>query len=325
MGNGQKLPQNISPLLQVSAVSAVVNWGTSPKAFVFRNYNHKPGALSRYSGASGCQMWQAVRASSAAPGYFQEFPLQSDIHQVNWRWCWWCDDVLFSQKLKKSRGFFFVVLPVGFRMEGSFWTTPVPWPSTRAVCCGPSSPSSACSPSARAATTTLRNLPPRRPASGPKSATSSAAPPTPKASTHSWTTCWPQTCTSASTRGWAPWSPWTRVGLRLWTSCRKTLRTTWRETGPKLPGCVWCWGQSAQPSAERRTGWVRRPGKWSRHGCEENGWAGATCLYERGSAAKRIRARGGKNILQDRFLFWCWIFVNTVKVKLRDVNVLLWL
>nr|XP_046252974.1 calcium-independent phospholipase A2-gamma-like isoform X2 [Scatophagus argus] len=66
---------------KVSAVSAVVNWGTSPKAFVFRNYNHKPGSLSRYAGASGCQMWQAVRASSAAPGYFQEFPLQSDIHQ----------------------------------------------------------------------------------------------------------------------------------------------------------------------------------------------------------------------------------------------------
>lgn len=67
---------------QVSAVSAVVNWGTSPKAFVFRNYNHKPGSLSRYAGSSAFQMWQAVRASSAAPGYFQEFPLQSDIHQV---------------------------------------------------------------------------------------------------------------------------------------------------------------------------------------------------------------------------------------------------
>ncbi|XP_029291760.1 calcium-independent phospholipase A2-gamma-like [Cottoperca gobio] len=66
---------------KVSAVSAVVNWGTSPKAFVFRNYNHKPGSLSRYAGGSACQMWQAVRASSAAPGYFQEFPLQSDIHQ----------------------------------------------------------------------------------------------------------------------------------------------------------------------------------------------------------------------------------------------------
>uniref|UniRef100_UPI003AAFD3B2 calcium-independent phospholipase A2-gamma-like n=1 Tax=Centroberyx gerrardi TaxID=166262 RepID=UPI003AAFD3B2 len=66
---------------KVSAVSAVVNWGNSPKAFVFRNYNHTPGSLSRYAGGSGYQMWQAVRASSAAPGYFQEFPLQSDIHQ----------------------------------------------------------------------------------------------------------------------------------------------------------------------------------------------------------------------------------------------------
>ncbi|XP_056241837.1 calcium-independent phospholipase A2-gamma-like [Seriola aureovittata] len=66
---------------KVSAVSAVVNWGTSPKAFVFRNYNHKPGSLSRYAGGSAYQMWQAVRASSAAPGYFQEFPLKSDIHQ----------------------------------------------------------------------------------------------------------------------------------------------------------------------------------------------------------------------------------------------------
>ncbi|KAM4736730.1 calcium-independent phospholipase A2-gamma-like, partial [Anableps anableps] len=66
---------------KVSAVSAVVNWGTGPKAFVFRNYNHKPGCLSRYAGGSGHMMWQAVRASSAAPGYFQEFPLQNDIHQ----------------------------------------------------------------------------------------------------------------------------------------------------------------------------------------------------------------------------------------------------
>lgn len=66
---------------KVSAVSAVVNWGISPKAFVFRNYNHTPGSLSRYAGGSGYQMWQAVRASSAAPGYFQEFTLQGDIHQ----------------------------------------------------------------------------------------------------------------------------------------------------------------------------------------------------------------------------------------------------
>ncbi|XP_051736239.1 calcium-independent phospholipase A2-gamma-like isoform X2 [Ctenopharyngodon idella] len=66
---------------KVSAVSAVVNWGKSPKAFIFRNYNHAPGRLSRYAGGSGYQLWQAVRASSAAPGYFQEFPLHGDIHQ----------------------------------------------------------------------------------------------------------------------------------------------------------------------------------------------------------------------------------------------------
>ncbi|XP_026055362.1 calcium-independent phospholipase A2-gamma-like isoform X2 [Carassius auratus] len=66
---------------KVSAVSAVVNWGKSPKAFIFRNYNHAPGRLSRYAGGSGYRLWQAVRASSAAPGYFQEFPLHGDIHQ----------------------------------------------------------------------------------------------------------------------------------------------------------------------------------------------------------------------------------------------------
>lgn len=66
---------------KVSAVSAVVNWGTSPKAFIFRNYNHAPGRLSRYPGGSSYKLWEAVRASSAAPGYFREFPLYSDIHQ----------------------------------------------------------------------------------------------------------------------------------------------------------------------------------------------------------------------------------------------------
>ncbi|XP_027875525.1 calcium-independent phospholipase A2-gamma-like isoform X1 [Xiphophorus couchianus] len=66
---------------KVAAISAVVNWGTGPKAFVFRNYSHKPGCPSRFSGGSSHKMWEAVRASSAAPGYFQEFLLQNDIHQ----------------------------------------------------------------------------------------------------------------------------------------------------------------------------------------------------------------------------------------------------
>nr|XP_023649392.1 renin isoform X2 [Paramormyrops kingsleyae] len=71
--------EKLSP--KVSAVSTVVNWGTGPKPFIFRNYNHNPSRISRYAGSSGYQLWQAVRASSAAPGYFQEFPLHNDIHQ----------------------------------------------------------------------------------------------------------------------------------------------------------------------------------------------------------------------------------------------------
>ncbi|XP_033904605.2 calcium-independent phospholipase A2-gamma-like isoform X1 [Acipenser ruthenus] len=66
---------------KVAAVSAVVNWGTSPKPFIFRNYTHAPGSVSRYAGGTGHRLWQAVRASSAAPGYFQEFRLHNDIHQ----------------------------------------------------------------------------------------------------------------------------------------------------------------------------------------------------------------------------------------------------
>lgn len=148
-----------------------------------------------------------------------------------------------------------------FRTEVSFWTILVPWPSTRAVSCGPTSPSSVYCPSAPDAMITQRGPLPRPPAWGPKSATSSAAPLTPRGSTRFWTICWLQTCTSASTRCWVPWFRWTRVGHRLWTSCRETPRTTWRETGPNLPGSVWCLGQSAQLLAELRTGWVRGPGK----------------------------------------------------------------
>uniref|UniRef100_A0A8C8GTA9 PNPLA domain-containing protein n=1 Tax=Oncorhynchus tshawytscha TaxID=74940 RepID=A0A8C8GTA9_ONCTS len=54
---------------KMAAVSTIVNRGTPLKAYVFRNYNLQPG------------LWQAVRASSAAPGYFQEFALGHDLHQ----------------------------------------------------------------------------------------------------------------------------------------------------------------------------------------------------------------------------------------------------
>ena len=70
-------------LLQVSAVSAIVNQGTPLKAYVFRNYNLMPGVRSHYLGGCQHQLWQALRASSAAPGYFQEFALGPDLHQVS--------------------------------------------------------------------------------------------------------------------------------------------------------------------------------------------------------------------------------------------------
>ena len=72
-------------LLQVSAVSAIVNQGTPLKAYVFRNYNLMPGVRSHYLGGCQHQLWQALRASSAAPGYFQEFALGPDLHQVSFR------------------------------------------------------------------------------------------------------------------------------------------------------------------------------------------------------------------------------------------------
>ncbi|NXP85779.1 PLPL8 phospholipase, partial [Passerina amoena] len=66
---------------KVAAVSTIVNRGTPLKAFVFRNYNHFPGIKSHYMGGCQYKLWQAIRASSAAPGYFQEYVLGSDLHQ----------------------------------------------------------------------------------------------------------------------------------------------------------------------------------------------------------------------------------------------------
>ncbi|KAL2093608.1 hypothetical protein ACEWY4_010920 [Coilia grayii] len=66
---------------KLAAVSTVVNRGTPLKAYVFRNYSMPPGVRSHYRGGCQHKLWQAVRASSAAPGYFQEFGLDGDLHQ----------------------------------------------------------------------------------------------------------------------------------------------------------------------------------------------------------------------------------------------------
>ncbi|XP_032825731.2 calcium-independent phospholipase A2-gamma [Petromyzon marinus] len=66
---------------KVVAVSTVVNVGSAPKPFVFRNYNHRVGMRSHYPGACSYRLWEAIRASSAAPGYFQEYKLNDYLHQ----------------------------------------------------------------------------------------------------------------------------------------------------------------------------------------------------------------------------------------------------
>ncbi|XP_061773013.1 calcium-independent phospholipase A2-gamma-like isoform X2 [Nerophis ophidion] len=76
------LPDNPCVDVQVAAVSTIVNRGTPLKAYVFRNYNLLPGVRSHYLGGCQHQLWQALRATSAAPGYFQEFLLGSDLHQA---------------------------------------------------------------------------------------------------------------------------------------------------------------------------------------------------------------------------------------------------
>lgn len=63
-------------------MSTIVNRGLPLKAYVFRNYRLMPGVRSHYLGDCKHKMWQGIRASSAAPGYFQEFVLGKDLHQV---------------------------------------------------------------------------------------------------------------------------------------------------------------------------------------------------------------------------------------------------
>lgn len=47
--------------------------------FLFRTYGHNPLIASTLDGTCKAEVWEAIRASSAAPGYFQEFVFRSAI------------------------------------------------------------------------------------------------------------------------------------------------------------------------------------------------------------------------------------------------------
>ena len=65
---------------KVACISSVVNHEVL-RPFVFRNYTLPFRIQSQYPGSFRYRMWEAARASSAAPGYFSEFKLGEHIHQ----------------------------------------------------------------------------------------------------------------------------------------------------------------------------------------------------------------------------------------------------
>jgi calcium-independent phospholipase A2-gamma len=61
---------------------AIVSNLTTPnnmKVFLFRNYNYPKDEQSHYDGTTRHCVWQAVRASSAAPGYYEDFKIEGYI------------------------------------------------------------------------------------------------------------------------------------------------------------------------------------------------------------------------------------------------------
>ncbi|XP_053665566.1 calcium-independent phospholipase A2-gamma-like [Anopheles marshallii] len=50
-------------------------------AHVFRNYTLPQNVQSVYAGSHTARLWEVVRASSAAPAYFGDFPLNGQLHQ----------------------------------------------------------------------------------------------------------------------------------------------------------------------------------------------------------------------------------------------------
>ena len=69
---------------RVSFVSTVVNQPVI-QPFLFCNYRHHPGNTEHAHYLSTCDVrgWEAIMASTAAPGYFEEVKIGQHVHQVS--------------------------------------------------------------------------------------------------------------------------------------------------------------------------------------------------------------------------------------------------
>jgi len=59
-----------------TAIVATLVSGHRIAPYVFRNYNYSHRNHSQYRGSARHAIWEAIRASSAAPGYFDECHLR---------------------------------------------------------------------------------------------------------------------------------------------------------------------------------------------------------------------------------------------------------
>jgi hypothetical protein len=68
---------------RISVVSTIVNQPVI-QPFLFCNYRHHPDNREATHYLSTCDVrgWEAVMASTAAPGYFEEVKLGNFVHQV---------------------------------------------------------------------------------------------------------------------------------------------------------------------------------------------------------------------------------------------------
>jgi calcium-independent phospholipase A2-gamma len=64
----------------MSFVSTLINQPVV-QPFLFTNYRHQPNNLSHYLSVPDAQIWKAIMASTAAPGYFEDVQIGSYILQ----------------------------------------------------------------------------------------------------------------------------------------------------------------------------------------------------------------------------------------------------